>query len=147
VAARLARRDAAVGVLTTALAIGAMAVDHLLGDDPGLEDPPAFLIASFLSLVVAGIVFGLVVPRTRRDPARAVRAARRGLACAVLAVVTLPLVWLGLPFPLAGGAVALGLLGRGGERTRTATAAAALGALVLTLVSVGFGVEAVRKLS
>jgi hypothetical protein len=139
--------ETAIGAVATALAVAAMAVDHLLGDDPGLEDPPAFLIAAGVSLVVAGIVFGLVVPRTRRDPSPGVRAARRGLVCAVLAVVSLPLVWLGVPFPLASGAIALGLLGRAGERTRTATAAIALGVLVLALASVGYGVEAVRKLS
>jgi hypothetical protein len=35
-------RETLVGVAATALAVAAMAVDHLLGDDPGLEDPPAF---------------------------------------------------------------------------------------------------------
>ena len=35
-----------------ALGIAAMAVDHLLGDDPGLEDPPAFLISAAVILVI-----------------------------------------------------------------------------------------------
>jgi hypothetical protein len=30
-----------------------MAVDHLLGDDPGLEDPPTFLISAAIILVIA----------------------------------------------------------------------------------------------
>ena len=35
---------AAVGLCVTLVAIAAMAVDHLLGDDPGLEDPVTFAI-------------------------------------------------------------------------------------------------------
>jgi hypothetical protein len=44
-----------------------MAVDHLVGDDPGLEDPPAFLISAALVQVIAVLPFGRVVPRAR-DP-------------------------------------------------------------------------------
>jgi hypothetical protein len=36
-----------------ALGLAAMAVDHLLGDDPGLEDPPMFLISAAVILVIA----------------------------------------------------------------------------------------------
>lgn len=35
------------------LGLAAMAVDHLLGDDPALEDPPTFLISAAIILVIA----------------------------------------------------------------------------------------------
>jgi hypothetical protein len=134
------RRDAALGVVATALGVAAMAVDHLLGDDPGLEDPPAFAFSAALVLAVAAVVFGLVVPR------RIEAAPARAIALAALAVVTLPLVFLGVPFPLAAAAVALGLRGRA-DGSRLATAAVAVGALVLALVTVGYAAQAVQKLT
>jgi hypothetical protein len=137
----LSTTDAVIGVGTAALGVAAMAVDHLLGDDPGLEDPPAFVFSTALILVVAGTVFGLVVRRATTESAPL-----RALALAVLAVVSLTLAFLGLPFPLAGGAVALGLRGRAGG-SRVAAAALVLGAAVLALVTVGYGIDAARKLS
>ena len=53
--------------------------------------------------------------------------------CSLLAVPLLALLFLGLPFPLAGAGIALGLLGREGTRRRIATAAVAIGALVIAL--------------
>jgi hypothetical protein len=46
-----------------ALGVAATAVDHLLGDDPGLEDPPTFLISTAIVLVIAVMLFGWLVPR------------------------------------------------------------------------------------
>jgi hypothetical protein len=43
-----------IALAVTSLALGAMAVDHLLGDDPGLEDPTMFAISTVLSVAVAG---------------------------------------------------------------------------------------------
>jgi hypothetical protein len=136
-------RDTGIGIAVAALAVAAMAVDHLLGDDPGLEDPFTFLLGSGLSLAVAAIVFAGVVPRAKA--AGAERAARRALVCSVLSVVALPLVWLGLPFPLAGGGIALGLTGRDGQRRRRATAAIGIGAIVLLLGTAGYAGQAVQK--
>jgi hypothetical protein len=136
-----------IAVAVAALAVAAMAVDHLLGDDPGLEDPPAFLIASLLSLMLTGLLFGVLVPRTRAAPEAPERAAARGLACSILAVVTLPLaLWLGLPFPLAGAGVALGLFGRAGRRRHLAIAAVAVGTAVLVLATGAYTYLAVDKL-
>ena len=42
---------------------------------------------------------------------------------------------LGVPFPLAGAGVALGLRGREGTRPRLATAAVVIGALVISLAA------------
>jgi hypothetical protein len=137
----------AIGVAVTALAVAAMAVDHLMGDDPAvLEDPAAFLISAGLCVALALVVFGWVVPRTQASP-DASRRSRVAVALAVLAVVGIPLVfWLGLPFVLAGGAVALGLGALWSERRRLALAAVIVGSLVLALGIVGYGVQFVDKL-
>jgi hypothetical protein len=135
-------RQTAIGIGVSAIAVAAMAVDHLLGDDPGLEDVPTFLISSGLTLAVAAVVFGIVVPRAAADP---VRAAKHGLVLSALSVLVIVTIWLGLPFPIAGGGVALGLIGRGGSHRRRGTAAIVLGAAVILLGTVGYGVEAIRK--
>jgi hypothetical protein len=78
------RRDTAIGVAVTALAVAAMAVDHLMGDDPPvLEDPAAFLISAGLCLALAIFVFGWLVPRTRANPGLS----RRALVAIVLSVL------------------------------------------------------------
>ncbi|HSL64666.1 MAG TPA: hypothetical protein VK874_08410 [Gaiellaceae bacterium] len=134
-AARGRSREAGIGIAVSVLAVAAMAVDHLLGDDPGLEDPGAFLLASALSLALAWLLFARVVPRVRDDPGRATTYA---LAFSILAALgVFALLWLGLPFVLAGAGVALGLVGRSGNRRAVATAAVVLGAAVL-LLGVGY---------
>ncbi len=119
-----------------ALGLAGMAVDHLLGDDPGLEDPPAFLISAAVILVITALLFGRVVRRSR-NPGRA------GFIVAVLAVASLPLIWLGVPFAVAPAAIALGKRGDG----RLATAAVAIGSAVLLLVTAAYSYDAVDKLS
>jgi hypothetical protein len=126
-----------IGVVATAVAIGAMAADHLMGDDPGLEDPPAFFVAAGLCVLVAILLFGIVLPRTSEE-----RAARRGFISSVLAVVSIPLAFLGFFFVLAAGGIALGRLGEG----RLATAAVAIGAVVGTLGTVAYAYVAIGKL-
>ena len=118
------------------LGLAAMAVDHLLGDDPGLEDPPAFLISAAIILVTAALLFGLVVRRAR-NPRRA------SIIVAVLSVLSLPLIWLGVPFAVAPAAIALGLSGQG----RLAIGAIATGVLVLLLVTGAYVYSAVDKLA
>ena len=118
------------------LGLAGMAVDHLVGDDPGLEDPPAFLISAAIILVITTLLFGRVVRRAR-DPGRA------GLIVAVVAVASLPLIWLGVPVAVAPAAIALGTRGGG----RLATAAVAIGSLVLLLVTGAYAYDAIDKLS
>jgi hypothetical protein len=125
-----------IGVVATAVAIGAMAADHLMGDDPGLEDPPAFFVAAGLCVLIAILLFGLVLPRTSEE-----RAARRGFISSVLAVVSIPLAFLGFFFVLAAGGIALGRMGEG----RLATAAVAIGAVVGTLGTVAYAYVAISK--
>jgi hypothetical protein len=128
--------DLALAAVGIALGLAAMAVDHLLGDDPGLEDPPAFAISALIVLAVAGLLFGRVVPRAR-DPRRA------GFIVALLGVASLPLIWLGVPFAVAPAAIALGRKGDG----RLSTAAVAIGVVVLLLVTAAYTYDAVDKLS
>jgi hypothetical protein len=126
-----------IGVAATVVAIYAMAVDHLMGDDPGLEDPPAFAVATVLCLLVAVLLFAVVIPRTPPE-----RGARRGFVSSVLAVISLPLAFLGFFFVLAAGGIALGRIGRG----RLAGAALAIGSLVAILGIAGYTYVAVTKL-
>jgi hypothetical protein len=58
-------------------------------------------------------------------------AARRGIVVSVLATLSIPTLFVGFPFILGAGGVALGLLGRGGSRHRLATAAVVIGMLVV----------------
>ena len=131
-------QETGIGIGVTALAIVAMVFDHLIGDEQGFPvDPPAFVIGAGLSLGLAVILFGVVVPRTRADPVSAERAAKRGFICSLLAVVALPAIWLGPPFILAGGGVALGLLGSDGKRKWLARAAILVGTIVVLVGIVG----------
>jgi hypothetical protein len=123
-----------VAALTVGLAIAAMAVDHLLGSDPGLEDPPMFLIASVLTLALAAVVFGRIVPAA----IDAERETRDSLVLSAVAVVPgIATLWLGLPFVLGGGAIALGLAAQQRHAGPLPLITVALGALILT-----FGVGA-----
>jgi hypothetical protein len=142
-------RETWIGVGVTGLAIAAMAVDHLMGDDPAiLEDPFAFVVSAVFCVALAAFVFGRLVPRTKAAPNGSERAVKRAFVLSVLAVVGIPLVfWLGLPFVLAGGGIALGLLGRQGPRRRAGLAAIALGVLVIGLGTVGYGIQFIAKLA
>jgi hypothetical protein len=140
-----ASREIGIAVGVSLFAVAAMAVDHLLVDgDPDFGDLFTFLLSSGLALVLAAIVFGIVVPRARA--AGAERAAKRALVCSLLSMLALPSLWLGLPFPLAGGGVALGLGARTGPRRRVAVAAVAIGSIVLLLGIADYVEQAVRKL-
>jgi hypothetical protein len=142
-------RETRIGIGVAALAVAGMAVDHLLDDDGGMAaDPGGFVLTVVVSLALAAFVFGRVVPRAKASPERVKRATKAGLVCGLLAVpAVLTTLWLGLPFALAGGAIALGLIGREGRGGRRATAAIVIGAIVLVL-SVGAYVEqAVSKLA
>jgi hypothetical protein len=124
-------RETWIGLLALVLSIGSMATDHLLGSDPGLEDPPAFLIGAGASIVLVVVVFGVVVPRAKR--AGAERCARVGLVCSLLALLSVAVAWLVPPYVLAAGGIALGLRGREGELKRRATIAIVVGSLAAVL--------------
>jgi hypothetical protein len=130
-------RETVIAIIVAAVVVTTMAIDHLIGtkdqpgDEEGLADPAAFLLSVAVSLTLAAFLFGFVVRRSMRDEPD--RAAKKAIVCALLAIPAIALLFLGLPFPLAGAAVALGLLGREGTRRRLATAAVLIGALVLAL--------------
>jgi hypothetical protein len=112
-----------------------MAVDHLFGteddeDDERFAEPGVFVGTASVALVATGLLFRFVVRPSADDPERA---AIKAIACSLLAVLALPLLFVAVPFPLAGAGVALGLIARDGRRHRLAAAAIALGAGVLVL--------------
>jgi FtsH-binding integral membrane protein len=126
-------RETGIGIAATLLAVAAMAVDHLVPGDPG-----GFAIGSALSVVLAAGLFAWLVPRAKVNPERA---ATTGLMCSALAVIPgIALIWLGLPFVLAGSGIALGLVGREGKRRGRAIAAVLIGAAVLVLGAAAYAV-------
>lgn len=135
-----------VGIVALGVAVGAMAIDHLVGteraDDDGLVDPTMFAISVSLSLAIAAFMFGWLVPsETRKGPERA---ARSGLVCSVASVVPgIAFIWVGFPFVVAGAGLALGLDGRRGARRTEAGVAIVLGALVLMLGALAYVVAVV----
>ena len=129
-----------IGAGSFAVAVLAMAIDHLVGterDGDGglLADPLTFAISVAVSGAAALVLFGWLVPRATSTGPR--RAATTGLVSASASVVPgVALLWLGVPFVTAGAGVALGLEGRHGERRRQATAAIAVGLAFLCLGTV-----------
>ena len=129
------RRETAIAVVVSVVVVGTMAVDHLLGtsdpDEPGFEDPGAFVLSVGLALVLVGLLFGRVVRRAVEDEPEA--STLKAVAFSLLSVLTLPLIFLAVPFPFAGAGFALGLHAREGRRWLLATAAVVAGAFVLAL--------------
>jgi hypothetical protein len=138
-------REAAIALVVSVLAVGAMAVDHLIGEsDPGESDSfpvdtTSFVVTSLLSIALVAGLFGFVVRRAPADNER--RLARRALVFGALAVLTVPLLFAGVPFAVAGAAIALGLMARERGRERAGTTALVLGVLVVAF-GVGVYVEA-----
>jgi hypothetical protein len=111
-----------------------MAVDHLFGtddsDDERFAEPGVFVGTAAAALIATFLLFRYVVRPAVDEPERA---ATRAIACSLLAVLTLPLLFVAAPFPLAGAGLALGLVGREGRRRGLATTALAVGLGVLLL--------------
>lgn len=143
-------RETWIGVGTLALSTAAMAVDHLFGNDPESDDsfpvdPVAFAISVGISALLAAFLFGRVVPRAKARGADSERTAVHAALCSGLAAVPgLGFLWLGFPLVLAGGGVALGLLGRHSRRRRLGTVAIVVGAIVVVLGAGSYLVGAVR---
>jgi hypothetical protein len=127
-------RETVVGVVASLAAVFAMAVDHLIGTDDGdderFAEPGVFVGTAAAAIVATFLLFRFVVRGSVDKPDRA---ATKAIACSLLAVLTLPLLFLAAPFPFAGAGIALGLIGRDGRRRRLATAGVVLGAGVLAL--------------
>jgi hypothetical protein len=128
-----------------------MAVDHLLGNesespDTGLVDPVAFVVSVLLSIGVAVLLFGWVVPRAEnRGPERA---AVIGVILSVLSFVPgIGFLWLGFPFVIAGAGIALALVGLSGARRRLAFVALAIAALPILVGTAFYVTGLVSKVS
>jgi hypothetical protein len=133
------QREGVIAAAVVAVSVATMAIDHLFGteSEPGESwpvDPGAFVLSVALAFALTAVLFRFVV-----SPAQPETATKRAVVCSVLAVVTVPLLFLAVPFPFAGAGIALGLEGR----TRPATAAAAVGALVLAAGLVAYVVAVV----
>jgi hypothetical protein len=144
-------RSAWLAALSLGLALAALAIDHLLGtergeSESGLADPTTFAVSVGLCLLAAVVVFGWLVPRARsRGPERA---AAVGFIASVLSVVPgIAFLWLGFPFVVAGGGVALGLEGRRGGRRWLALAAVVVGAAMMAFGAVAYTVAAIDGIS
>lgn len=133
-------RDTLVATAVAILLIIAMAIDHLVGtesegdDESTLADPGAFVLSVIVSLVLTVALFAFVVRRTRNPD----DAAKRGLLLSLLAIPTIPLTFLGLPFPLSAAGIALGVRGRTGRRRVVATTALALGSVIVVAITIGY---------
>lgn len=135
--------DRTIAICVSALAVAAMAVDHLMGDDPGLEDAPMFAISCALTLTLAALVFGRIVPNAKA----AGRAGRDALILSSVAIVPgIATLWLGLPFVLAGGGLALGVFAWRSARERRGAIAIVLAVLMLGFGTIAYVVQAVDKL-
>jgi hypothetical protein len=142
------RNERLVGAVALVVSAGAMAVDHLIGtersdDETGPVDPAMFGISIALSLATGAVLFAWLVPRERtRGPDRA---ARSGLLCSILSVVPgVALLWVGVPFVVAGAGVALGLDGRRGTRRLEAMVAVGIGTFLLVAGALAYLVAAFR---
>jgi hypothetical protein len=125
----------AIAIAVAVVSVATMAIDHLIGneddgDDSWAVDPGAFFISTGIALALTFVLFRFVVEPARSDLDGA---GKRALVYSFLAVLTLPLLFLALPFPFAGAAIALGLFGREGRRSGLATAAIVIGVLVVVL--------------
>jgi energy-converting hydrogenase Eha subunit A len=126
---------AAIATVVVVISVVTMAIDHLIGteserDESQSAEPIAFVTTTALALGLTAILFRFVVGRAQRQPQTV---ATKAIACSVLAVATVPLLFLAVPFPFAGAGIALGLMGRDGSRRGLSTAAVVVGALVLAL--------------
>jgi energy-converting hydrogenase Eha subunit A len=140
-----ATRETVIAVAVAAASVATMAIDHLIGTEPERDEsqpaePIAFVATTALALALTAALFRYVVKPARGDPDGA---GRRAILYGAFAVVTVPLLFLAVPFPFAGAAIALGLLGRDGRRRRLATTAAVLGTLVVALGLGAYVVELV----
>jgi hypothetical protein len=136
-------RETAIAIGVSALGVACMAIDHLVGtasergeDDSFPVDAGAFVLGSLLIVVLAVALFGRLVRRAvRNEPDRAIA---KAIAVTVLAVLTLPVLFIGVPFPFAGAGIALGLHARTGSRRWLAEGIVGVDVLLLALATVAY---------
>ena len=134
-------RETVIAVAVSAVVVATMAIDHLVGTESepgetGLADPATFVLSVVLALALVVLCFGLFVRRAVRDEPE--ESTLKAVAFSLLAVLTVPLLFLAVPFPFAGAGLALGLHARDGRRWLLATAAVVVGGFVLGLGAVAY---------
>jgi len=132
--AALDRKSVAVATAVAAIAVMAvMFYPYNQADDGG---PRAILIVSGLVVAMTAVLFGPVATRATADTDRNPRSA---LILAVVAVLSAPFFWLGLPLVVGPAAAYLGHHARTSARTdrqrAQGTAAIVVGALVWALAA------------
>ncbi len=132
-------REMSIGI-ASALSAAALAAYAVLGAaEPNPDQVRTLPYVIGFTLVMAGLVFGLVVPwaEKRSQGLRTNRPAKAGLVSSILGLLTVVAFWSGLPIILGGAGVALGMAGqeRAAEagRRRLAMAAIIVGALAVLL--------------
>jgi hypothetical protein len=112
-----------IGIAACVLCALALAGANFAGPEGENGGVGPFFAMLGISIGVAVAVFGWAIPRSDR-PAGA------GLIAGALALLSLPVVWTGLPYVLGPAAIAFGLTGRARAEGRgAATVAVVLGAL------------------
>ena len=129
-------REAAIAAAVSVVVVGTMAIDHLVGTESepgesGLADPPTFLLSVVLALLLVWLLFALVVRQAVREEPE--ESTLKAVALSLLAVLTLPLLFLAVPFAFAGAGLALGLHAREGRRWVLGTAAVVVGGVVIAV--------------
>jgi hypothetical protein len=129
VTARAAKAGAAAAVAGAALAFYAAYGDPHAGTSQKASVP--FLVG--LVVVVSAIVFGLLAPRALRAAQDGRPGASRwGLACGIVALIAMPVVfWTGVPLVVGAAGLVLGVSGRRSGGGRGATAAVVIGTLAI----------------
>ncbi len=132
-------RAISIGIASAIGAAALAAYATLGGAEPNPDQVRTLPYVIGFTLVMAGIMFGLVVPWAERRPQalRTNRPAKAGLVTSLLGLLTIVAFWSGLPVILGGAGVALGMAGqeRAAEagRRRLALAAIIVGALAVLL--------------
>ena len=103
----------------------------------GSGDVGGWLFVSVVASLIAAALLVRYVPAAESDPDLENKPARRGLLLAVLALISFPAFWLGLPFVLGVPALALAAEGqaRAPDQGHGAEAVAAGAVALLAIVS------------
>lgn len=138
----LSPRESRIAIASVVVALVALAFGNVINNDPGEEgDVVAFVVLGAVTLLVALLIFGRVVPRAKAAPAGDNRPAKVGLVMSVLGFLSVAVFWSGLPWVLGTGGALLGWAGeeRSGQEGRRGMAIAALviGALAVAITLVG----------
>jgi hypothetical protein len=134
-------REKEIGVASVVGAVVALAFANVIGNEPGEEgDWGLFILFSAVAALIAVLVFGRVIPRSRAAPPGVNRPARTGFVVSLLGFLTVAVFWTGLPYVLGAGGALLGRIGeerspQAGQRG-LALAAIVLGVLAIVLAVV-----------